>query len=119
MTTGSVQGSGTQTDPYTVSSKEDFDLLMGTSGGVPNFIPNFSCVHLGPGTFLTAGYYDGSTGWQARPGMRIVSSGIDVTKLQLVSSTANKNIYAVAHALSLGTPVDFFKISDMTTTSTR
>lgn len=59
-------------------------------------------VHLGPGTFQTNGYAEGvSGGWQPRPGMKIVGSGIDVTVLQLATnSTSNAHFYAVGHAMS-------------------
>ncbi|MBL9171514.1 MAG: hypothetical protein JNN07_27525 [Verrucomicrobiales bacterium] len=111
-----ILGSGTQTDPYTVVTASDFDSLMRDT----TRIPNTTCVHLGPAPanapFLTAGYYDGLTGsgWQARPGMRIVGSGIDVTVLKLVNTTASKNIYAVAHDSTTGATVDFFEISELT-----
>src|SRR5205814_9452249 len=75
-----------------------------------------TCVHLGPGEFQTAGYYDGLTGsgWQVKTGLRIVGSGIDVTKLKLANTTATtQRVYAVGHALSSST-VDFFEVSDLT-----
>jgi hypothetical protein len=107
--TDSVAGTGTQTDPYNWGSIANFDSLM--SGMAVN-----TCVHLGPGEFETAGFHDGlsGSGWQAKPGMRIVGSGIDVTTLKLVSGAGtNQRAYAVAHALN-GSTVDFFEISDLT-----
>jgi hypothetical protein len=79
-------------------------------------------VRLGPGTFQTNGYGDGVTGaaagWQARPGMKISGSGIDVTILQIAPNTfTNANFYAVGHAVSPNNQpnlVDYFEISDLT-----
>ncbi|HAM71143.1 MAG TPA: hypothetical protein DCM86_05825 [Verrucomicrobiales bacterium] len=83
--------------------------------------PN-TCVHLGPGTFVTAGYYEGITGsWQLKPGMRIVGSGIDVTVIQRVNATnLAKQFYAMGHDLALTTPsvqpnlADFCEITSLT-----
>jgi hypothetical protein len=61
-----------------------------------------TCVHLGPGEFETAGFFDGATGpdWKAKSGMRIVGSGIDVTTLKLVNGAASdQRVYAVAARL--------------------
>jgi hypothetical protein len=105
----SVAGTGTQTDPYDGSTLAKFDKLMRDSVG-----PN-TCVHLGPGEFETAGYFEGIGGvyWQPKTGMRIVGSGIDVTTLKLVSAATSQQAYAVAHPLSSST-VDFFELSDLT-----
>lgn len=64
-----ISGSGTQNDPYDGSTAAKFDTLMRDVIGVN------TCVHLGPGEFATAGYYDGLTGsgWQAKSGVRIVA----------------------------------------------
>jgi hypothetical protein len=80
-----IAGSGTQTDPFDGSTLAKFDALM--SGMAVN-----TCVHLGPGEFETAGYYNGlsGSGWQAKSGMRIVGSGIDVTTLKLVSAATTQ-----------------------------
>jgi hypothetical protein len=65
-------GSGSEQDPYDGSGGK-LDAILNALG------PN-TCVRLGPGVFETAGYYDGGAGgWQPKPGMRIVGSGIDVT----------------------------------------
>ncbi|MBL9169700.1 MAG: hypothetical protein JNN07_18310 [Verrucomicrobiales bacterium] len=108
-----ILGTGTQNDPFTVlaNTPADFDALWATSPTTR--ISNNSCVHLGPGVFQTTGYYDGiSGGWQLRPGIRIVGSGIDVTTIQLVNTTASKNIYAVGHALT--TSADYCEVSSLT-----
>lgn len=106
----SVQGSGTQNDPFTVNSAADFDKLMNDA----NLIPVNTCVHLGPGTFQTTGYKDGGgAGWQIRTGVRIVGSGIDVTKLQIAGNSTSATFYAIGHTLS-ATTVDFCEVSDLT-----
>jgi len=80
--TDGVAGSGTQNDPYDGSTATRFDATM-------NSLLANTTVHLGPASstnpFTTTGFWttsDGSTGsgWQPKPGMRIVGSGIDVTK---------------------------------------
>jgi hypothetical protein len=83
-------------------------------------------VHLGPGTFATQGYYDGAAsgyGWQPKPAMKIIGSGIDVTTIQLAASLPTNNVhyFAIGHALSTGTapnqvanPMDFCEVSDLT-----
>jgi hypothetical protein len=107
-----IQGTGTEVDPFSVFNATDFDSLMSDTSRVPNF----SCVHLGPGVFDTNGYYDGLTGsgWQARPGIRLAGAGIGVSTLKLVNTTANKKIYAIGHDLSTSSTVDFFEVTDMT-----
>ena len=81
--TDGLAGAGTLSDPYDGSTVAKFDTLL-------NSFSSNTCVHLGPGEFQTAGYYDGISGtyWQAKPGMRIVGSGIDVTTIKVVNSTA-------------------------------
>ena len=80
-----------------------------------------TCVHLGPGTFQTAGFYEGigtTTGWQVKPGLRLVGSGVDVTILKRVNDVpANKIGYAVGHELTKTGPspnlVDFAEITEL------
>lgn len=110
--TDGVSGTGTQNDPFDGSSQVKFDAVM-------NAIGSFTCVHLGPGTFQTKGYNDATGGaWQPRAGTKIVGSGVDVTVLQLAtSSTNNTNYYAIGHALSSGgqpNSLDLFEVSDLT-----
>ena len=60
-----------------------FDTVMRTLVG-----PN-TCVHVGPGVLPTRGYYEGigaSISWQLQAGLRIVGSGIDVTKVKLLAT---------------------------------
>ena len=47
---GTGAGSGTQNDPYDASTVAMFDTVM-------NMIAVNTCVHLGPGTFQTAGFF--------------------------------------------------------------
>src|SRR6266542_3672496 len=86
-----------------------FDGIMSTLGSNVR-------VHLGPTSanrpFLTKGY-PGTGGWQAKAGMKIIGSGIDVTTVRLVGDPAGGTYYAIAHDLSAG-PVDYFEVSDMT-----
>ena len=61
--------------------------------------PN-TCVHVGPGVIPTRGYYEGigaSISWQLQAGLRIVGSGIDVTKVKLLATAPSGNrCYALA-----------------------
>jgi hypothetical protein len=118
--TDGVNGSGTQNDPYDGSTATKFDAIM-------NSLSANTAVHLGPATsanpFTTAGFWttsDGSTGsgWQAKAGMRIVGSGIDVTTLKLTGATdpsgsLTRHYFAIGHALS-STTMDYFDVSDLT-----
>ena len=90
--------------------------------GVLNAIPANTHVHLGAGTFLTAGYADGvGGGWQPKAGMKIEGSGIGVTTLKVVNaSQTDKHYFAIGHALDDGgSPAqpylkDFLEVSDLT-----
>jgi len=64
------KGSGTLNDPYDGGTATKFD-------GIMNALPGPTCVHLGPGTFQTAGYRVDAVGWQVKAGMRITGSGLD------------------------------------------
>ena len=94
-----------------------FDAVMSD----PTKVGPNTCVHLGPGTVITAGFYDGiSGGWQIQSGMRLVGSGMDVTILKRVNVTASKRSYAVGHELTRSTPTiqpnlaDFAEVAEMT-----
>jgi hypothetical protein len=96
-----IKGSGTLGDPYDGSTAARFDELMRLFATQVTATVGVR-INLGPGVFQTNGYYDGiasGTGWQASARMKIVGSGIDVTTLQLVNATANKQTYAVGQAL--------------------
>jgi len=85
-----------------------FDEIM-------NALPANTRVHLGPGTFLTRGHAANvSGGWQIKPGMKIVGSGIDITTLQLYHHTAAGYYFAIGHALGAGTRADLAEVSDLT-----
>jgi hypothetical protein len=80
-----------------------------------------TAIHLGPGTFETEGFYEGiggSNGWQAKTGMNLIGSGIDVTTLKRAnSSVASKHLYAAGHELSSGGQpnlADYFEVRDLT-----
>ena len=66
--TDGLKGSGTASDPYDGSTQARFDGVMSFFAAQSNV-----AIHLGPGEFQTNGYND-TTGWQARPGMKIVSA---------------------------------------------
>src|SRR5690349_22696687 len=79
--TDGVKGSGTANDPYDGSTQAKFDAVM-----ILFAAQSKVTVHLGPGTFETNGYADGASGtWQARPGMKVIGSGMEVTTLKLVN----------------------------------
>ena len=109
------EGSGTQQDPYSGTTLAQFDSVMRNKVGVN------TCVHLGPGIFQTAGFYEGispTSGWQVKPGLRLVGSGVDVTILKRVNDVpANKIGYAVGHELTKTGPspnlVDFAEITEL------
>lgn len=88
-------------------------------------LPADTQVHLGPTTagkpFLTKGYADEvAGGWQLKSGQKITGSGIVATTLQLVgAATADKQYYAMGHALKItspasANPLDAVEISDLT-----
>jgi len=117
--TDGIKGTGTQNDPWDGSTAAKFDAVMSS-------LSINTTVFLGPTAsatpFLTTGFWvnsDGTTGsgWQAKPGMRIVGSGIDVTTLRLTGASnpgsGTRQYYAVGHALS-STTLDWFEISDLT-----
>jgi len=109
--TDGIKGSGTASDPYDGSTQARFDERMNLFASQLNIN-----IHLGPGEFQTNGYADGvSGGWQARPGMKIIGSGIDVTKLTLINVAPGsaKHYFAIGH--SLATVADTFEVSDLTT----
>lgn len=106
-------GSGTVNDPYDGSSQSRFDNLMALIQTQSNVT-----IHLGAGTFQTQGYsVVAGAGWQAKPGMKIIGSGIDVTVLKLVNAGLNEHYYAIGHSLSSTSKVDYFEVSDLTVDS--
>ncbi len=112
-------GTGTMNDPFGANTAAKFDALMTTISAQAG--P--ALVHLGPGTFETAGYSDDATsgGWQMKSAMRIVGAGKDVTTLKLVNATTNRQYFAIGHKLKVTVasqdvpnPVDFAEVSDLT-----
>ena len=97
--TDGIKGSGTLNDPYDGSTATKFDALM-------NNVPANTRVHLGPGTFQTNGYSDdvSTGGWQPKPGVKIVGSGIDVTILQIAPLTISPaaHVFAIGHTSVVG-----------------
>jgi len=106
------RGTGTPSDPY---NSLVFDEVLAILPSTPPV-----CVHLGPGSFNTGGYYEGmSEGWQPHPGMRIVGSGIDVTTLKVTGAqdpgSGTRHYWAIGHDLgSGGSRLDYFEVCDLT-----
>ena len=114
------KGTGTLNDPYGADTTAKFDAVMNSVAAMA--MPN-TLVHLGPGTFTTAGYTDSapSAGWQIQPGMKIVGAGIGATTLKLDGpSGTNAHFFAIAHRLNDGagtpssTPVSLAHVADLT-----
>jgi hypothetical protein len=117
-----AKGSGTQADPYQAggaSSDSDpiFDQLMRVTI-VPGLSSKAMTVRLQPGTYYTKGWnssYSGSQGWKPGSGLRIVGSGIGVTKLMLLPSNAG---LTTAIGLDQASMTDFLagglEVSDLT-----
>ena len=105
-----VKGSGTLNDPFNGNTQARFDGIMASFQTQSNVT-----IHLGHGTFPTLGYaIIAGTGWQARPGMRIIGSGIDVTTVQLLNVGPNEHYYAIGHPLTSAAKADYLEISDLT-----
>ena len=113
-------GSGKVTDPYRADTAAKFDEVMRNLPANTNIV-----VHLSPGTFETQGYYDGAAndyGWQIRPRMRIVGSGMDITTLKIVAPATpagSSHVFAIGHSMETGNPampnlVDYAEVCDLT-----
>lgn len=106
--TDGIKGSGTVADPYDGSNQAKFDALMSSFAAVSGV-----AIHLGPGAFETNGY-NGTSGWQARPGMKIMGAGIDVTVLKLVNVAPGTATHYFAIGHSLSAKADAFEATDLT-----
>jgi len=115
-----VRGSGTASDPWDGHTQALFDACL---NGIATKNP-VTRIHLGPSPrdsngvvlpYLTKGYADdGSGGWQAKAGMRIVGSGMEATMLKLDAPSSAAHHFAVGHSLGNATIADTFEISDLT-----
>jgi hypothetical protein len=115
------KGSGTLNDPFGATTQAVFDGIMST---VMAGLTGPMLIHIGPGTFLTAGYSDeAGAAWQMKTAVKIVGAGMNATTLQLVNANANSPNYsqyfAIGHALTTGSPaapnpLDFCEVSDLT-----
>lgn len=89
-----------------------FDTVMSTLVSIN------TCVHIRPGVIPTRGYKDTSPAWELKAGLRIVGSGIDVTRIKLMATaTTATRCYAFGHALiaaAAANLVDFCEICDLT-----
>ena len=84
--------------------------------GVISALAANTSVYLGPTAanrpFLSKGYKaEGALGWQVKPLMKIIGSGIDVTTLRLIGQPGT--CYAFGHDFA-GGAVDYFELSDLT-----
>ncbi|MBI3867459.1 MAG: hypothetical protein HY299_02925 [Verrucomicrobia bacterium] len=113
------RGSGTITDPFhgglNAQGVSQFDVIM----NLPQVSQPYAVIHLGPGNYVTNGYADGVTGgWQIKLGMKLLGSGIDLTKLILanVSPGSPTQFYAIGHPLPTAASgmVDGVEIQDLT-----
>jgi hypothetical protein len=104
-----IKGSGTVGDPYNGSTQTLFDGVMQT---IASQFPNQKvAIHLGPGTFTTAGYAEsGGNAWQVQAGMKILGSGREVTILKRAAGSSSG--YVLGHDLT--SAADFFELSDVT-----
>lgn len=83
MRTDGINGSGTASDPYDGNTAAKFDARMSE-------LPINTRDYLGSGTFSTKGFtVIGSIGWQLKTGLKIVSSGMEATKLQLTGHSGS------------------------------
>jgi len=112
--TDGIKGSGvTPGDPFNGSTADRFDSIMNT-------LPMNCRVYLGPGTFSTQGYASGVTGgFQPKRGMKIIGSGIGVTKILIAPNpnATNAHYFAFGHDLASGGQpnlMDDLEISDLT-----
>lgn len=95
----SFGGAGTASNPYVVDTAPHFDTLM--SGFQPR-----TTVHLGAGTFETAGQ------WIVKAGQKIRGAGMGVTTISRVGLTANNLNYAID--AGTGSFVSGVEVSDLT-----
>lgn len=115
------RGSGTVTDPYhggMLGTASQFDVIM----NLPDVKKDYAVIHLGPGVFVTKGFFDGmgaGVGWQIKKGMKICGAGIEVTTLKIDNTgvPAGKHVFAISHPVQAGaqagTTVDAAEVSDL------
>ena len=110
--TDGVAGSGTQADPYNCKVDGTFDQWMNTILALSEVQTQGARIHLGPGVFKTQGYADNVTGgWQAKPRVKLIGSGIDVTTLYQIfpaSVSGYPHFFAIGHPLT--STVDYFLV---------
>lgn len=105
---GDGAGSGTANDPWDVRTQARFDAVMSS---LETLYPlGQVCVHLAASPrdtngnlipYQTNGFrVSDGTGWQVRPGLKLLGSGTDVTVLKLVNATSDSPYFAIGHALT-------------------
>ena len=106
--TDGLPGGGTWDDPYDASTAAKFDSVMATK------ISPGQCIRLLPGEFQTNGSSGDGTfsAWAPQDGVRIVGSGMGVTTLKLVNSSAG-TLFAIAINFAV-TALSGFELSDLT-----
>jgi len=86
-----LSGCGSQADPFDASTGQ-FDAVMVKILALPEAQNAPITIYLGPGIFETKGYRTDTeislSGWQIKPGMKILGSGIEVTTIKLTNATA-------------------------------
>jgi hypothetical protein len=107
--TDGIKGSGTISDPWDGSTQTKFDGVMQT---IAAQFPNQKvAIHLGPGTFTTAGFADGASNpWEIEAGMKILGSGREATILK--RAAGGNSGYVLGH--NLANAADFFELCDVT-----
>jgi len=108
--TDGLKGSGlTPNDPRDGSTQARFDEAMGDAA---NLFPNQKvAIHLGPGTFTTAGYVEGASNpWQIKAAMKIIGSGREVTIIKRADGTTSG--FVLGHDLTAA--ADYFEMCDLT-----
>src|SRR5947209_6783619 len=84
--TDGSEGDGTLRNPFDGSTSTKLDaVLRGISNGTR--------VHLGPGTFETAGFSDDSSaiGFSVKPSCKYIGAGPDQTTIRLAAASASSN----------------------------
>lgn len=99
-----------------------FDEVLRTNTDGSTIIPSNSIVHLGPGTFQTRGHCSAYSsdpgnlarlfvGWSLKDRQRIVGSGIEVTKLQIVHAA---DAVTLMRAVGSFEDISYSEVRDLT-----
>lgn len=109
--TDGAAGSGTQDNPYNVSTAERFDEIM------REIVEENTVIHIGPGVFRTAGFGLGTPRWRPKSGQTIIGSGISTTTLlyiaDIIFGATDRDAAVIAHDHTVSRLQDW-EISDLT-----